>query len=76
MGRINALNADVLFARLFARDETIYAASEVFTAPFVPVYVARTCLQVGRIAEDLDRKLQKEFGGRRAFEETPEGAVQ
>jgi hypothetical protein len=57
------------------RKETV-AGLRKLTAPFVPEHVARTCLQVGRIAEDLDRKLQKEFGGRRAFEETPEGAVQ
>jgi len=73
VGRINALNSELLYARLFARDGTVLAASEVFAAPFVPEHVTRVCEQVGSLADELGGTLQKEFGGRRAFEEAPEG---
>jgi len=42
-------------------------------APFVAEHVARACLQVGSLADEIGGTLQKEFGGRRAFEEAPEG---
>ena len=72
VGRLNALNSELLYARLFARDGTVLATSEVFAAPFVPEHVTRVCEQVGSLADELGGTLQREFGGRRAFEEAPE----
>ncbi|HEY3349002.1 MAG TPA: hypothetical protein VGM13_04450 [Thermoanaerobaculia bacterium] len=43
-------------------------------APFVAGHVKRACVVVGSLADEFGRMLQKEFGGRRAFEEGQEGA--
>jgi len=42
--------------------------------PFVAEDVKRACLVMGSIADEFGELLQKEFGGRRAFEEGEEGA--
>ena len=41
--------------------------------PFLAEHVTRTCQHVGRLADEIGGTLQKEFGGRRAYEEAPEG---
>jgi hypothetical protein len=71
--RVNKLNADVRFARLFVLEEKVIAAVEVPASPFVAGHVTNTCLQLGRLADEIGGMLEKEFGGRRAFEEVPEG---
>jgi hypothetical protein len=40
----------------------------------VAEHVKRACLVMGSIADEFGGMLQKEFGGRRAFEEETEGA--
>ena len=71
--RLNELNAEIRFARFFAVEGRVIVAAEMFVAPFVAEHVARACLQVGTLADEIGGTLQKEFGGRRAFEETSEG---
>ncbi|MGA7993087.1 MAG: hypothetical protein WCC53_16790, partial [Thermoanaerobaculia bacterium] len=71
--RVNKLNADVRFARLFVLDGKVIAAAEVLASPFVAEHLADTCVQLGRLADEIGGALEKEFGGRRAFEEVPEG---
>lgn len=45
----------------------------MFVAPFVAEHVKRACVVVGSLADEFGGMLQKEFGGRRAFEEGAEG---
>jgi hypothetical protein len=72
--RLNELNAEIRFVRFFVVEGRVIVAAEMFVAPFVAEHVTRACVQVGSLAEEIGGTLQKEFGGRRAFEEAPEGA--
>lgn len=72
LDRLNELNAEIRFARFFVVEGRIIVAAEVFVAPFVAEHVMRACLQVGSLADEVGGTLQKEFGGRRTFEEDPE----
>src|ERR1017187_106195 len=69
LSRLNELNAEIRFARFFVLDGTVFAATEVFTSPFVAEHVASACLQLGSLADKIGGTLQKEFGGRTAFED-------
>src|ERR1017187_1629195 len=73
VNHINALNSEARFVRFFVLDGIVFAATEMFTSPFVAEHVASAYLQLGSLADEYGRVLQKEFGGRRAFEEVPEG---
>ncbi len=73
LDRLSELNAEIRFARFFVVDGKVIVATEMFSAPFVAEHVTRACLQVGGLADELGGSLQKKFGGRRAFEEAPEG---
>ena len=55
--------------RLRVLDGTVFAAMEMFTSPFVAEHVASACLQLGTLADEYGQALQKEFGGRIAFED-------
>lgn len=48
-------------------------AVETLVAPFVAEHVSRACVQLGSLADRIGGELQREFGGRRAFEDVPEG---
>jgi hypothetical protein len=72
VNRVHALNSEVRFVRFFVLDGIVFAATEMFTSPFVAEHVASACLQLGSLAEEIGGTLQKEFGGRRAFEDTRE----
>jgi hypothetical protein len=67
--RINELNSEVRNLRLFVRDGTVFAATEVFSSPFVAEHLSGACWQLGSLADEIDEMLQKEFGGRTAFGE-------
>jgi hypothetical protein len=73
LDRLNELNAEIRFARFFVVEGRIIVGAEMFVAPFVAEHVSRACLQVGTFADEIGGTLQKEFGGRRAFEEGKEG---
>jgi hypothetical protein len=74
LDRLNELNSEIRFARFFAVEGKVIVAAEMFVAPVVADHVTRACLRVGTLADEIGGTLQKEFGGRRAFEEAPEGA--
>jgi hypothetical protein len=74
LDRLNELNAEIRFVRFFVVEGRVIVAAEMFVAPFVAEHLSRACVQVGRLADEIGGTLQKEFGGRRAFEEAPEGA--
>lgn len=67
--RAQEMNAEARFVRFFVLERQLLAAAEVFTSPFVPEHVASVCLLLGGVADESGPMLQKEFGGRTAFEE-------
>lgn len=69
VNRVHALNSEVRFVRFFMLDGIVFAATEMFTSPFVAEHVSSACLQLGSLADEIGGTLQEEFGGRRAFEE-------
>jgi hypothetical protein len=73
LGRLNELNRDTRFARFLVVEERVVVSVDVPATPFVAEHVAEACLQVGSLADEIGGTLQKEFGGRRAFEEAPKG---
>jgi len=73
VNRVHELNAETRFVRFFVVDGRVIAAAEVFTSPFVAEHVSSACLHLGSLADQYGRVLQKEFGGRVAFEEETEG---
>jgi hypothetical protein len=61
-------------ARFFVTEGRVIVAAELFVAPFVAEHVSRACQQLGSLADRIGGELQREFGGRRAFEKESEGA--
>jgi hypothetical protein len=74
LDRLNELNFEMRLARFFVTEGRVIVAGEMFVAPFVAEHVKRACVVMGSLADEFGGTLQKEFGGRRAFEEEPEGA--
>jgi hypothetical protein len=69
LDRLSEMNAEIRFARFFAAEGRVIVAAEVFAAPFVAEHVTQACPQVGSLADEYGRVLQKEFGGRTSFED-------
>lgn len=69
LGRINDVNARIMFARVLVVDETIVAAVDVLAVPFAADHVAHACSFLGALADEFDGQFQQEFGGRTAFGE-------
>jgi Putative bacterial sensory transduction regulator len=67
LGELNDLNARLAFVRLFWRDDTVYAATEVFAAGVSAAEVANACDTVADTADYYDVRLHGRFGGEIAF---------
>jgi len=65
--RLDELNRQVRFARVFELEGAIYAACEVFAKPLVLEHVVHACRTMGEFVDDIDEGLQAQFGGRTAF---------
>ena len=61
---LNDLNVDGTYLRFFVQDETIFAAIDLPGAPFVAKHVVDSLSMLGLVADELDGKLKKRFGGR------------
>ena len=70
LDRLNELNAETSFARFFLLEGRVLLSTEMLAAPFSAGNVAAACLQLGSLADRVGSTLQKEFGGKRAFEGT------
>lgn len=73
--RLNELNTRIKFARLFESKGTIWAAIELFAAPFVVEHVVEACRYLGALADDMGGALQAQFGGRTTFGEFREKSL-
>lgn len=67
IGRLNDINAQIAFGRLFHRDSTVVAEMELICRPFVPEHVAIAANIMSRLADEVDDMLQDEFGGKTFF---------
>ena len=76
LDRLNELNAEMRLVRFLLTEGRVIVAMEMFVEPFVAEQVKRACLMVGSVADEFGGMLQKEFGGRRAFEEAGAEPVQ
>lgn len=69
LGELNDLNARLNFLRLFWRDETVFAATELLATTLDPVGLANACDSVAETADYYDVRLHARFGGETAYAE-------
>jgi hypothetical protein len=69
MTRLGELNNSLRFARLSWQNRTVLASMQLFAGPFVPDHLQAALGVMSRIADEVDDKLQAEFGGRLFFGE-------
>jgi hypothetical protein len=66
---LNELNARLSFLRLFWREGTVYAASELLAETLSAAELANACDALADAADYYDERLQPRFGGQTAFDE-------
>ncbi|HEX2030670.1 MAG TPA: YbjN domain-containing protein [Actinomycetota bacterium] len=69
--RINELNSEIRFARMFMVDDKIFVATEVVADTLDKGELANAIMAVANIADGLDVQLKGELGGTIAFDDTP-----
>jgi hypothetical protein len=69
LSELNDLNARLNFVRLFWRDKTVFAATEVLAEALTGVELANTCDCLADTADYYDVRLHARFGGDIAFAE-------
>jgi len=69
LGELNDLNARLNFLRLFWRDETVYAATELLAATLDAADLANACDSLAETADYYDVRLHARFGGQTAYAE-------
>lgn len=67
IARLNGMNAQIAFGRLFHSDDAVVAEMELICRPFVPEHVAIATNIMSRLADEVDDILQGEFGGKTFF---------
>jgi hypothetical protein len=67
--RLNELNARSWFARLFVVHGIVHATLDLMASPLVADQVVQACAVMGGLADSMDDRLQREFGGRTTFGE-------
>jgi len=68
--RLNGINSETMFLRLFFHNRIVYAATELLAEPFISAHVGAVFLYFCQIADGIDSVLQAEFGGRTRFDES------
>jgi len=69
LAELNDLNARLSFLRLFWRDGTVYAASELLAETLTAAELANACDGLADAADYYDERLHSRFGGHLAFTE-------
>ncbi len=69
---LNALNAELLFVRLFWKDNSVILSVELSTGNIDSALVHRACDMIGVLADELDTKLKEDLGGKMAFPDQSE----
>lgn len=66
---LSALTRRLPIGRLYYGDGTIWASVPVYGRDFQPRHLALAVESMTRLADDLDDRLQRKFGGRRFFDQ-------
>lgn len=64
---LNAINAEIDFARVFWLQNAVVLVTELLAASLDAEQLRASCDLVARRADDLDTPLKKKFGGKTAF---------
>jgi Putative bacterial sensory transduction regulator len=70
---LNELNARLNFQRVFWREGTVYAASELLAETLAAAELRHACDSVADVADYYDVRLHARFGGETAFAERRPG---
>ena len=72
LAELNELNSRLNFLRLFWRDGTVYAASELLASTLTATELSNACGWISDAADYYDVRLHEQFGGELAFTPTPD----
>lgn len=64
---LNAINGEIDFARVFWLQNAVVLMTELLALSLDAEQLRTACDLVGRLADDLDTRLKKKFGGKTAF---------
>jgi len=64
---INAINADIDFARVFWMEKAVVLVTELLASTLDAEQLRAACELVARLADELDTRLKKKFGGKTMF---------
>lgn len=67
LAELNEINAHLSFLRLFWRDDTVFAASELLAASLDLASLANACDALCDLADYYDERLHDRFGGTLAY---------
>jgi hypothetical protein len=75
---LNAVNGFIRFGRMFHQGDAVLASVELLAGTLDPEELATACRSIADLADHYDDLFQREFGGRREFEDDksqPENAA-
>jgi len=64
---LNAINGDLDFARVFWLENAVVLVTELLASTLDAEQLRAACQLVSRLADELDTRLKKKFGGKTAF---------
>ena len=64
---LNTINGDVDFARVFWLENAVVLVTELLASTLEAEQLRTACQLVSRLADELDTRLRKKFGGKMAF---------
>ena len=67
LGELNDLNARLNFLRLFWRDDTVFAATELLASTLEAAELSNACDSLAETADYYDVRLHARFGGEIAY---------
>lgn len=68
LAELNEINGHLSFLRLFWRDRTVFAATELLAASVDSVSLSHACDGVAELSDYYDERLHDRFGGRLAYD--------
>lgn len=71
LGELNDLNARLSFLRLFWREGTVYAATELLAAALTEDGLRHASDTIADAADYYDERLEPRFGGEKAYADRP-----
>jgi hypothetical protein len=75
LARLNSLNATSGLVRFSVHDGAVFAEADAAAEPIVAKHVDLALRRFCGAMDGVDEMLQREFGGRTAFNEPPPGAL-